>query len=328
MERRLWLETEYEPFDKPGYTTALAPYCLRTFRGRCYVVGLSERHNGIRTFALDRIARARITERTFRTDSHFSAARYFANSFGAYGGMDLKAEHIVIDADTRAAAYLRTRPLHDSQREVCRADSTHRNKPAGEKRRQHSQETPLKNIYRDNNTKEEEYPYRFEMDVAISADFVRELLYYGNEIRIAQPAALQEITAVMMETARKGMWNASEEQLATLSELHTELVEKYRPACSGFVCDNAKLRTFIASKVDQPAAEAYNRNIDAARQVQIEEQTDRNVVLKKEEQTRDRRHEDRREANAPTRDYTVLWVIGILVAAIAAWLIVRRKQNR
>ena len=34
MERRLWLETEYEPFDKPGYTTALAPYCLRTYRGR------------------------------------------------------------------------------------------------------------------------------------------------------------------------------------------------------------------------------------------------------------------------------------------------------
>lgn len=200
MERRLWLETEYEPFDKPGYTTALAPYCLRTFRGRCYVVGLSERHNGIRTFALDRIARARITEHSFRTDSHFSAARYFANSFGAYGGMDLKAEHIVIDADTRAAAYLRTRPLHDSQREVCRADSTHRNKTAGEKRRQHTQETPLKNTYHDNNTKEEEYPYRFEMDVAISADFVRELLYYGNEIRIAQPAALQEM---ILEAAEK-----------------------------------------------------------------------------------------------------------------------------
>ena len=114
--------------------------------------------------------------------------------------MDLKAEHIVIDADTRAAAYLRTRPLHDSQREVSRADSTHRNKTAGEKRRQHTQETPLKNTYRDNNTKEEEYPYRFEMDVAISADFVRELLYYGNEIRIAQPAALQEM---ILEAAEK-----------------------------------------------------------------------------------------------------------------------------
>lgn len=56
------------------------------------------------------------------------------------------------------------------------------------------------NTYRDNNTKEEEYPYRFEMDVAISADFVRELLYYGNEIRIAQPAALQEM---ILEAAEK-----------------------------------------------------------------------------------------------------------------------------
>lgn len=28
------------------------------------------------------------------------------------------------------------------------------------------------------------------------------------------PAALQEITAVMMETARKGMWKATDQQLA------------------------------------------------------------------------------------------------------------------
>ncbi len=142
------------------------------------------------------------------------------------------------------------------------------------------------------------------------------------------PYVLQEMTAVMLEAGRKGMWQASDAQLRQVAALHTRLVAEHAAGCSGFVCDNAKLRAFIASKVDQPAAEAYNRNIDAARQVQIEEQTDRNVVLKKEEQTRDRRHEDRREANAPTRDYTVLWVIGILVAAIAAWLIVRRKQNR
>ena len=38
------------------------------------------------------------------------------------------------------------------------------------------------------------------MDVAISADFVRELLYYGNEIRIAQPAALQKM---ILEAAEK-----------------------------------------------------------------------------------------------------------------------------
>lgn len=54
------------------------------------------------------------------------------------------------------------------------------------------------------------------------------------------PAALEEMTAVMLESARKGLWQASEEQVAELSKLHTEIVNTYRPSCSGFVCDNAK----------------------------------------------------------------------------------------
>ena len=62
------------------------------------------------------------------------------------------------------------------------------------------------------------------------------------------PAALEEMTAVMLESARKGLWKASEEQVTELSKLHTEIVNTYRPSCSGFVCDNSKLRDFIASK--------------------------------------------------------------------------------
>lgn len=68
------------------------------------------------------------------------------------------------------------------------------------------------------------------------------------------PAALEEMTAVMLETVRKGMWKASEQQIAELAKLHTELVNKYRPSCSGFVCDNAKLRDFIASKTEPAMA--------------------------------------------------------------------------
>ena len=53
------------------------------------------------------------------------------------------------------------------------------------------------------------------------------------------PAALEEMTAVMLETVRKGMWKASEQQVADIAKLHTDLVNKYKPSCSGFVCDNA-----------------------------------------------------------------------------------------
>jgi len=75
------------------------------------------------------------------------------------------------------------------------------------------------------------------------------------------PAALEEITAVMLETVRKGMWKASDEQIASLAQLHTEVVNEYKPSCSGIVCNNPKLRDFILSKVDASSAAQYNKSI-------------------------------------------------------------------
>ena len=75
------------------------------------------------------------------------------------------------------------------------------------------------------------------------------------------PAALEEITAVMLETARKGMWKASDRQIASLARLHTEVVNEYQPSCSGFVCNNSALRDFISSKADASSAAAYNKSI-------------------------------------------------------------------
>ncbi len=46
------------------------------------------------------------------------------------------------------------------------------------------------------------------------------------------PAALQEITAVMLETARKGYWKATEEQLKEISGLHVRFISEHGPACS------------------------------------------------------------------------------------------------
>lgn len=96
------------------------------------------------------------------------------------------------------------------------------------------------------------------------------------------PAAIEEISAVMLETARKGMWQASPEQIKTLAELHTEVVNEYQPSCSGFVCDNAKLRDFITSNVSKETATQYNMSIGAIRAENIG--TDNNgTVMQKEE---------------------------------------------
>lgn len=95
------------------------------------------------------------------------------------------------------------------------------------------------------------------------------------------PAALQEATAVMMETARKGYWKATPEQLRNIAALHSELVEKYDAGCSGFVCDNAKLRTFIGEQLSAESAKQYQGKIESARNESISGD-DKGVVLKKD----------------------------------------------
>lgn len=86
----------------------------------------------------------------------------------------------------------------------------------------------------------------------------------------------------MLESARKGLWQASEEQVAELSKLHTEIVNTYRPFCSGFVCDNAKLRDFIASKADAQTATQYKKiSLKSVKQKQAA--SNKGVVMKKEE---------------------------------------------
>ncbi|MDE6503010.1 MAG: cobaltochelatase subunit CobN, partial [Muribaculaceae bacterium] len=96
------------------------------------------------------------------------------------------------------------------------------------------------------------------------------------------PAALQEMTAVMLETVRKGMWDATPEQIANMAELHTEMVEKYGAACSGFVCDNAKLREFIKSNVSEQAAGRYDAAVATVRAENIAAQND-GMVMKREQ---------------------------------------------
>lgn len=132
-------------------------------------------------------------------------------------------------------------------------------------------------------------------------------------------AALEEITAVMMETARKGMWKASEQQLADIAQLHTQLIAKYKPSCSGFVCDNAKLRDFIASKTDAASAVSYRKDITAIRE-QMVEGTDKGMVMKKE------------QVNTQTDETTnvlsnTVVVCVVLVLVVALILLVRRRHK-
>lgn len=132
------------------------------------------------------------------------------------------------------------------------------------------------------------------------------------------PAALQEITAVMMETARKGMWKATDQQLADLSNLHTDLIQKYKPACSGFVCDNAKLRDFIASKATPEAAKQYQNSIKNVREVAADQS--KGVVMKKDEITS--------ETQKHTNKVNTVWIVVGVIVILGGLAVLMRKRRR
>jgi cobaltochelatase CobN len=114
--------------------------------------------------------------------------------------------------------------------------------------------------------------------------YVKDEYRLGTEtfFRRENPQALQEITAVMLETARKGMWKASEQQLSDIAGLHTELVREFGSSASGFSGSNAKLQDFIAQKVDNSVANEYRKQLQKMRTA-VAANDAQGMVLKKEE---------------------------------------------
>ena len=100
------------------------------------------------------------------------------------------------------------------------------------------------------------------------------------------PYALQEMTAVMLETVRKGYWTPSDQVIQDIVDLHAKLVKDHEAGCSGFVCDNTKLKEMIENKLSSEMKESYNDQIDKVRTA-TENAEEEGMVLEKEELTLD-----------------------------------------
>uniref|UniRef100_UPI003966D275 cobaltochelatase subunit CobN n=1 Tax=Alistipes putredinis TaxID=28117 RepID=UPI003966D275 len=151
--------------------------------------------------------------------------------------------------------------------------------------------------------------------------YVQDSYGLGTEqfFRQQNPAALQEITAVMLETARKGMWKASEQQLNTLASLHTELVEEFGSTGSGFSGGNAKLQEFIAGRVAPQHAAAYKQQIQTMKTVQSPDNKN-GMVLKKDEVSSG--EQGRKNA------LNGVWIAGgVLVLFVVLLLVLRKKRK-
>lgn len=113
------LEMKYQKFsDSEPYTCFIEPYCLKHDHQRWYLLARKDHRQYLQTFALDRILEMEpIPDSTFVPEKDFSPSLHFEHSFGVFVGQQAP-EDIRVRACGVGRDYLRTAPLHASQKET------------------------------------------------------------------------------------------------------------------------------------------------------------------------------------------------------------------
>ncbi len=130
MRHNRVLNITHQGFGKPYPSTfEIEPYLLKVVKRRWYVVARSPYYSGrnrakgvkpndvYRVYALDRIYDIEDTGKTFKMKRSFDADDYFEGCCGVITS-DEKPQRVVVKAYGGFADYLRTLPLHESQREI------------------------------------------------------------------------------------------------------------------------------------------------------------------------------------------------------------------
>lgn len=149
--------THRKYWEESGTDKKVAPYMMKEFKGRWYLIGYDTNVNEIRTYGLDRISELGISHRRFKKDADFSSQQYFKYSYGIIVPYDQEPEEVVLSFTNWQGNYIKSFPLH------------------------HSQEIMV------DNDKE----LRVKFRIHITHDFVMQLFSFGNEVEVIEPKGLR-----------------------------------------------------------------------------------------------------------------------------------------
>ncbi len=159
MKENRVVNITYHPFKKShGYTFLIEPYCVKLFENRWYVLAHNLYYDDIRLYGLDRVETAETIEQTYKLPKDFDAAEYFSTAYGIVIGYDVRPEKIVVRAHEDHKHYLKSLPLHHSQRLIEDCDE-----------------------YAD-----------FELYLSPTYDFIMKLLHAGSMIEVISPVSLRK----------------------------------------------------------------------------------------------------------------------------------------
>ena len=119
MNNSCTFDMEYQKFyaDEKKLYRNMEPYGVQIFQRRWYVLARNPQDDTLHTYSLDRITSLKKNDGTFKMPKDFSISDFFSDCFGIIKDATPK-QHIVLRANAFQAKYLKTLPLHESQRIV------------------------------------------------------------------------------------------------------------------------------------------------------------------------------------------------------------------
>lgn len=144
----------------------VSPLALKESRYRWYLIALDKKDGHIKSFGLDRISDLEISSIKFNHTENEKVDSLFKYSFGVTNDPGIP-EKIILSLSPGQGRYIKSLPLHSSQKEIL------------------------------SNDKE----YRIELMIHPTYDFIMEILSLGREVKVIKPESLQlEIIKILKDS--------------------------------------------------------------------------------------------------------------------------------
>lgn len=190
IEKRA-LDIEYQSFKaRSSNSFQFHPYYLKEYRNRWFVIGVKNRVNGILNLALDRILGVAPSTIKYLPRKDFNLATHLNDVIGVTANPNEKPQTVLLLADRETAPYIITKPIHHSQA-IVETSST---------------------------------GTLFSLNVQLNFELEREILGFGDRIKVIAPAVLKRRIKQVLTHALDQYHN--EYNSATLPSQIQKLVHK------------------------------------------------------------------------------------------------------
>ena len=159
IKNRLQIKFTYQKFwEEASSQRMVAPYALKEFKNRWYIMAKDCKDANIKSFALDRLTNLEITNQTYQYPDNYSIEQSYRYCFGIISPNNEKPQNIILSFNPFQGKYIKTLPLHDTQQ-----------------------------ILVDNDEE-----VKISLKLCLTHDLFMELLSFGDNLKVMEPKTLAE----------------------------------------------------------------------------------------------------------------------------------------